>query len=159
MKLYQRNSETIVFKNLPTTLKETVYKHCKLYNITDFEQAIISCIQTTSEKKTQSFFKKLFSAPVKPIQIITILSDTCLILVETSGSFVFSYQLKDIEINTQMEAIYAKQNIEDFGVDIFGFQNGANKKSSYFLGLGKDDAGQGFKNSLLEQLGSLKSSS
>ena len=147
---YRRSSRECKLEELGQEMAAVVNDHLEKYNLGPILNDALICIEVTSEK----IKKGLFAGPGgKLIRMGIVLTPRWLVqVIKSDGdpAFARSARLEDIAVSDyEKSPFYAK--IPETGVEDSGTFNDASEKSSSFIGLGKDAAGEKFKEMVLRQ--------
>ena len=145
---YNRSTTEINFANISPDILQAIHKYIELHNLGDMLNGVTNCIVSTSEKVK----KGLFSGPGPKLLVETaILTNRWLILadrVDQNAVFIKSMQLQDIVIEDYEKSLFYSK-IPDTGLNITGRFTDASEQGMIFLPLGKDIAGDTFKEALI----------
>ena len=145
---YKRSTTEINFENISPDILQAIHKYIELHNLGDILNGVTNCIVSTSEK----IKKGLFSGPGPKLLVETaILTNRWLILadrVDQNAVFIKSMQLQDIVIEDYEKSLFYSK-IPDTGLNITGRFTDASEQGMIFLPLGKDIAGDTFKEALI----------
>ena len=145
---YHRSTTEISFANISPDILQAVQKYIELHNLGDILNGVTHCIVSTSEKVK----KGLFSGPGPKLLVETvILTSRWLILadrVDQNAVFIKSMQLRDIVVEDYEKSLFHSK-IPDTGLNITGRFTDASEQGMIFLPLGKDIAGDTFKEALI----------
>ena len=145
---YNRSTAEINFANISPDILQAIHKYIELHNLGDILNGVTNCIVSTSEK----IKKGLFSGPGPKLLVETaILTNRWLILadrVDQNAVFIKSMQLQDIVIEDYEKSLFYSK-IPDTGMNLTGRFTDASEQGMIFLPLGKDIAGDTFKEALI----------
>lgn len=145
---YKRSTTEINFENISPDILQAIHKYIELHNLGDILNGVTHCIVSTSEK----IKKGLFSGPGPKLLVETaILTNRWLILadrVDQNVVFIKSMQLQDIVVEDYEKSLFYSK-IPDTGLNITGRFTDASEQGMIFLPLGKDIAGDTFKEALI----------
>lgn len=145
---YNRSTTEISFANISPDIMQAIHKYIELHNLGDILNGVTNCIVSTSEK----IKKGLFSGPGPKLLVETaVLTNRWLILadrVDQNAVFIKSMQLQDIVIEDYEKSLFYSK-IPDTGLNITGRFTDASEQGMIFLPLGKDIAGDTFKEALI----------
>ena len=145
---YNRSTAEINFANISPDILQAIHKYIELHNLGDILNGVTNCIVSTSEK----IKKGLFSGPGPKLLVETaVLTNRWLILadrVDQNAVFIKSMQLQDIVIGDYEKSLFYSK-IPDTGLNITGRFTDASEQGMIFLPLGKDIAGDTFKEALI----------
>ena len=145
---YNRSTTEISFANISPDIMQAIKKYIELHNLGDILNGVTHCIVSTSEKVK----KGLFSGPGPKLLVETvILTNRWLILadrVDQNAVFIKSMQLQDIVVEDYEKSLFYSK-IPDTGLNITGRFTDASEQGMIFLPLGKDIAGDTFKEALI----------
>ncbi len=145
---YNRSTTEINFANISPDILQAIHKYIELHNLGDILNGVTNCIVSTSEK----IKKGLFSGPGPKLLVETaVLTNRWLILadrVDQNAVFIKSMQLQDIVIEDYEKSLFYSK-IPDTGLNITGRFTDASEQGMIFLPLGKDIAGDTFKEALI----------
>ena len=141
---YNRSTREMILANVSPDTMNVINKHLEQYNLGSILDDALICIESNHEK----IKKGLFSGPgAKMLKVTVILTPRWVIEVYKSDNdvpFARSAQLKDITVSDwEKDPMYAK--MPDTGVNVTGRFTDTSESSSSFFGLGKDAAGDKFK--------------
>lgn len=146
---YNRSTTEINFANISPDIMQAINKYIELHNLGDILNGAVHCIVSKSEK----IKKGLFSGPgPKSLTQTVILTNRWLILadrVDQNAVYIKSMQLKDIVVEDYEKSLFYSK-IPDTGMNITGRFTDASEQGSIFLPLGKDAAGDTFKEVLIK---------
>ena len=145
---YNRSTAEINFANISPDILQAIHKYIELHNLGDILNGVTNCIVSTSEKVK----KGLFSGPGPKLLVETaLLTNRWLILadrVDQNAVFIKSMQLQDIVVEDYEKSLFYSK-IPDTGLNITGRFTDASEQGMIFLPLGKDAAGEVFKEALI----------
>ena len=152
---YNRSTREVTFADLSAEMTDAVNKHIELYNLGSILDDALICVEASSEK----IKKGLFSGPgAKVVNNIVIVTPRWLLQViksDNNPAFARSAQLRDIAVmDYEKSPFYAK--IPDNGVEVTGHFTDTSENSTSFIGMGKDAAGDKFKQVLIEAVQNAK---
>src|SRR5690606_1568539 len=110
---------------------------------------VLHCIISTSDKIKKGLFG---GAGPKLLVQTAILTNRWLILadrVDQNAIYVRTMQLSDITVEDYEKSQFYKM-IPDSGLNVNGMFTDASEKGTFFLPLGKDAAGEGFKEAVIK---------
>ncbi len=141
---YNRSTREMTLANVSPGTMNVINKHIEQYNLGSILDDALICIESNHEK----IKKGMFSGPgAKMLKVTVILTPRWVIEVYKSDNdvpFARSAQLKDITVSDwEKDPMYAK--MPDTGVTITRRFTDTSESSSSFFGLGKDAAGDKFK--------------
>jgi len=141
---YNRSTREMILANVSPDTMNVINKHLEQYNLGSILDDALICIESNHEK----IKKGMFSGPgAKMLKVTVILTPRWVIEVYKSDNdapFARSAQLKDITVSDwEKDPMYAK--MPDTGVNVTGRFTDTSESSSSFFGLGKDAAGDKFK--------------
>ncbi len=145
---YNRSTTEINFANISPDILQAVQKYIELHNLGDILNGVTHCIVSTSEK----IKKGLFGGPGPKLLVETaLLTNRWLILadrVDQNAVFIKSMQLRDITVEDYEKSLFHSK-IPDTGLNITGRFTDASEQGMIFLPLGKDIAGDTFKEAII----------
>ncbi len=149
---YNRSTREIAVQEISTEITQAIQKYIELHNLGNILDGVSNCIVSTSEKQKKGLFG---SGPGPKLLIQTaILTSRWLILadrVDQNALYIKSMQLKDIVVEDyEKSSFYAI--IPDTGINVTGMFTDASEKGTIFLPLGKDTAGDKFKEALIKSV-------
>ncbi|MBI5962004.1 MAG: hypothetical protein HY863_00890 [Chloroflexi bacterium] len=152
---YNRSTHEVPFANLPPETMDAIKKHLELYNLGSILDDVLICVEGNSEK----IKKGLFSGPdPKTVKAVLILTPRWMVQViksDSDAAFTRSARLTDIVVSDyEKSPFYSK--IPDTGVEVTGRFTDTSESSSSFIGLGKDSAGEKFKELLIKAVQDVK---
>lgn len=146
---YNRSTKEISFEQITPDVKKVINQYIEKHNLGDILKDVSYCIISNHEKIKKGLFG--VAGPKQLVQT-AILTNRWLILadrVDQNAIFVRTMQLRDITVED-----YEKSNfysmIPDTGMNINGVFTDASNKGTFFLPLGKDVAGDRFKEVLIQ---------
>lgn len=152
---YNRSTKEILFEQISPDVMQTINKYIEMHNLGDILANVSLCIISTSEKLKKGLFS---GAGPKLLVETVILTDSWLILadrVDQNAIFIKSMQLKDIVVEDYEKSLFYAR-IPDTGMNITGMFTDASEKGTIFLPLGKDVAGEKFKEALIKSVQDIK---
>lgn len=153
---YNRSTTEIKFEDISLDVMQAINKYIETRNLGDVLKGTSQCILSNNEK----IKKGLFGGGPGPKSLVqvAILTNRWLILadrVDQNAIYIKSMQLKDIVVEDyEKSSFYAM--IPDTGMNINGMFTDASEKGTIFLPLGKDMAGEKFKEALIQSAQSAK---
>jgi hypothetical protein len=146
---YNRSTKEIRFENISPDVMQAIHKYIETHNLGDILKGTSQCILSNNEK----IKKGLFGGGPGPKSLVqvAILTDRWLILadrVDQNAIYIKSMQLKDITVEDYERSSFYKM-IPDTGMNINGMFTDSSEKGTIFLPLGKDEAGEKFKEMLI----------
>ncbi|MBI3152749.1 MAG: hypothetical protein HYZ21_11490 [Chloroflexi bacterium] len=145
---YNRSTKEIAFEQISPDVTQSINKYIELHNLGDILADASICIISTSEK----IKKGLFSGGGPKLLVETvILTNRWLILadrVDQNAIYIKSMQLRDIVVEDYEKSLFYSK-IPDTGMNITGRFTDASEQGTIFLPLGKDAAGEKFKETLI----------
>ncbi len=148
---YNRSTKEIPFEQISPDVMQTINKYIELHNVGDILANASLCIVSTSEKLKKGLFS---GAGPKLLVETVILTDRWLILadrVDQNAIYIKSMQLRDIVVEDYEKSLFYAR-IHDTGMNISGMFTDASEKGTIFLPLGKDAAGEKFKEALIKSV-------
>jgi hypothetical protein len=146
---YNRSTTEIKFENISPDVMQAINKYIEAHTLGDILSGVTQCILSNNEK----IKKGLFGGPgPKSLVQVAILTNRWLILadrVDQNAIYIKSMQLKDITVEDYEKSSFYKM-IPDTGMNINGLFTDASEKGTIFLPLGKDEAGEKFKEVLIQ---------
>jgi hypothetical protein len=147
---YNRSTTEIKYEDISPDVMQAINKYIETRNLGDILKSASQCILSNNEK----IKKGLFGGGPGPKSLVqvAILTDRWLILadrVDQNAIYIKSMQLKDITVEDYEKSSFYKM-IPDTGMNITGMFTDASEKGTIFLPLGKDLAGEKFKESLIQ---------
>jgi hypothetical protein len=146
---YNRSTTEIKFENISPDVMQAINKYIEAHTLGDILSGVAQCILSNNEK----IKKGLFGGPgPKSLVQVAILTNRWLILadrVDQNAIYIKSMQLKDITVEDYEKSSFYKM-IPDTGMNINGMFTDASEKGTIFLPLGKDEAGEKFKEALIQ---------
>jgi hypothetical protein len=153
---YNRSTKEINFEGISPDVMQAINKYIEAHTLGDILSGVTQCILSNNEK----IKKGLFGGGPGPKSLVqvAILTNHWLILadrVDQNAIYIKSMQLKDITVEDyEKSSFYAM--IPDTGMNINGMFTDASEKGTIFLPLGKDGAGERFKEALIQSVQSAK---
>lgn len=147
---YNRSTKEISFEEISPDVMQAINKYVETRNLGDILKGTSQCIISNNEK----IKKGLFGGGPGPKSLVqvAVLTNRWLILadrVDQNAIYIKSMQLKDIVVEDYEESGFYKM-IPDTGMNINGIFTDASEKGTIFLPLGKDAAGEKFKDALIK---------
>ncbi|MEK6753312.1 MAG: hypothetical protein AABZ00_13725 [Chloroflexota bacterium] len=146
---YNRSTKEIPFEQISPDVMQTINKYIELHNLGDILANVSICIVSTSEKLKKGLFS---GAGQKSLVKTVILTDRWLILadrVDQNAIFIKSMQLREVIVEDYEKSLFYSK-IPDTGMNITGRFTDASEQGTIFLPLGKDTAGEKFKEVLIK---------
>lgn len=146
---YNRSTKEIPFEQISPDVMQTINKYIELHNLGDILANVSICIVSTSEKLKKGLFS---GAGQKSLVKTVILTDRWLILadrVDQNAIFIKSMQLREVIVEDYEKSLFYSK-IPDTGMNITGRFTDASEQGTIFLPLGKDAAGEKFKEALVK---------
>lgn len=146
---YNRSTKEIPFEQISPDVMQTMNKYIELHSLGDILANVSLCIVSASEKLKKGLFS---GAGPKLLVETVILTDRWLILadrVDQNAIFIKSMQLRDIVVEDYEKSLFYAR-IPDTGMNITGRFTDASEQGAIFLPLGKDAAGEKFKEALIK---------
>lgn len=145
---YNRSSRECNLEDLGEEMVLAVNTHLEKYNLGPILDDTLICIEIISEK----IKKGLFAGPgPKLARMVLILTPRWIVQViksDADAAFARSARLEDI-VATDYEKSPFYARIPDNGVEMTGRFTDTTENSSSFIGLGKDAAGEKFKQMII----------
>lgn len=152
---YNRSTREITLDSLPAAMSAALAAHIEQYNLGDVLGDALICIEATSEK----IKKGLFPGPgPKFLRMGVVLTPRWLFEIQAADNkapYARSLRLVDIVVEDYEKSAFYKM-IPDTGVHITGLATGATEGGMNFLGLGRDAAGEKFKQMLIQAVQAAK---
>jgi hypothetical protein len=147
---YNRSTKEISFDSISPDVMQAIHKYIETRNLGDILKGTSQCIISNNEK----IKKGLFGGGPGPKSLVqvAILTDRWLILadrVDQNAIYIKSMQLKDITVEDYEKSSFYKM-IPDTGMNITGMFTDTSEKGTIFLPLGRDSAGETFKEALIQ---------
>jgi len=141
---YNRSTRELPFETLPPAMSVALKAHIEQYELGDVLSDVLICIEATSEK----IKKGLFAGPgPKVMKVGVVLTKRWLFEIRAADNespYARSLRLADIVVENHEKSAFARM-MPDTGVHITGQATGATEGGTSFIGLGKDAAGEKFK--------------
>ncbi len=148
---YNRSTKELALEGLPADMFAALKDHIEQYNLGDVLSDVLMCIEATSEK----IKKGLFAGPgPKLMKMDVILTRRWLFELRSEDGktpYARSLRLTDIVVEDYEKSSFYKM-LPDTGVNITGLATGATERGMTFIGLGKDAAGEKFKQLLTQSV-------
>ncbi len=145
---YNRSTVEINFAHISPDIMQAVHQHIETHNFGDILNDVTHCIVSTSEK----IKKGLFGGPGPKLLVETaILTNRWLILADQMDAkpvHVRSMQLRDLVVEDYEKSSFHSL-ISDTGLSITGRFTDVIEQGMIFLPLGKDQAGDTFKEAII----------
>ncbi len=145
---YNRSTRELTLETLPADMSTALKAHIEQYELGDVLTDVLICIEATSEKVK----KGLFAGPgPKVMKMGVVLTKRWLFEIRTADKeapYTRSLRLADIVVEDHEKSAFARV-VPDTGVHITGQATGATESGTSFIGLGKDAAGEKFKETLI----------
>jgi len=144
---YYRSTRECTFEQLRPELVATIRAYLDQHDLGPIERGILSCCETTSEKKNKGFLARLIGGGPDPVHYTGLLVTPTWLIWAISGpklgTVVSAARLKDIEVTA-----FSSPLIDDTGLEVFGFISGSPERVQAFVGLGAEPAAQRFRATL-----------
>jgi hypothetical protein len=148
---FNRSTKEISLDQIAPNVMQAINAYIEKRNLGDILSDVSYCIVSTSEK----IKKGLFSGTGPKLLILTaILTNRWLILADQADKepiLVRTMQLRDITVEDYEKSQFYKM-IPDTGLNVSGIFTDAPEKGTFFLPLGKDAAGEGFKEAIIKSI-------
>ena len=145
---YNRSTRELTLEILPAAMSAVLKAHIEHYELGDVLSDVLICIEATSEKVK----KGLFAGPgPKVMKMGVVLTKRWLFEIRAADNeapYARSLRLADVVVEDYEKSSFYKV-IPDTGVNITGQATGATESGTSFIGLGKDAAGERFKETLI----------
>lgn len=145
---FKRSTKEITLDALPGAMSAALTAHIEKYNLGDVLSDVLLCVEETSEKTK----KGLFAGPgAKVLKVGLVLTKRWLFEIQIADSaapYACSIRLADVVVEDYEKSPFQKL-IPDTGVNLTGQFTDATERASSFIGLGKDAAGEKFKEMLI----------
>lgn len=145
---YNRSTRELTLETLSPAMSAALKDHIEQYNLGDVLTDELMCIEATSEK----IKKGLFAGPgPKAMKMGVVLTKRWLFEIRAADNevpYARSLRLADIVVEDHEKSAFARM-VPDTGVHITGQATGATESGTSFIGLGKDAAGEKFKEMLI----------
>lgn len=148
---YNRSTKEISFDQITPDVMQAINLYIEKHNLGDILNNVSHCIVSTSEKIKKGLFG---GAGPKLLVQTAILTNRWLILadrVDQNAIFIRTMQLRDITVEDYEKSQFYKM-IPDTGLNISGMTTDATEKGHFFLPLGKDVAGEKFKEAVIHSV-------
>lgn len=146
---YNRSTREISIEHLPAESKQALDEFIERYNLGPILNGSLLCVESTSEKIKKGLFAGPLPKLVKATVIITPLWLVEVLKIEDNPAFARAAQLRDITVSDwEKDPMYAK--MPDTGVNVTGRFLDTAENSLSFIGVGKDAAGDKFKEVLIK---------
>lgn len=148
---YNRSTKEISFDQITPDVMQAINIYIEKYNLGDILKDVSHCIISTSEKIKKGLFG---GAGPKLLIQTAILTNRWLILadrVDQNAIFIRTMQLEDITVEDYEKSLFYK-TIPDTGLNVNGVFSDASEKGTFFLPLGKDATGEGFKEAVIRSV-------
>jgi hypothetical protein len=148
---YNRSTRELTLESLPAAMSAALMAYIDQYELGDVLSDALICIEATSEK----IKKGLFSGPgPKIMKMGVVLTPRWLFEIRAADSeapYARSLRLANIVIEDYEKSSLYKM-MPDSGVNVTGQVTGAAEGGTSFLGLGRDAAGEKFKQILIQSV-------
>ena len=145
---YNRFTRELTLETLPVAMSAALKTHIEQYELGNVLADVLICVEATSEK----IKKGLFAGPgPKVMKMGLVLTKRWLFEIRAADNeapYARSLRLADIVVEDYEKSSFYKM-IPDTGVNITGQATGATESGTSFIGLGKDAAGEEFKEMLI----------
>ncbi len=152
---YNRSTREITLDSLPPAMSAALMAHIEQYELGEVLGDALICIEATSEK----IKKGLFPGPgPKFLRMGVVLTPRWLFEIRAADNeapYARSLRLADAVVEDHEKSAFAKM-MPDTGVHITGLATGASEAGTSFLGLGRDAAGEKFKQMLIQAVQAAK---
>jgi hypothetical protein len=149
---YNRSTKEIAFESISPDVMQAFHKYIEAHSLGDILEGPTQCIISNNEKIKKGLFGG--GPGPKSLMQVVILTNRWLILadrVDQNAIYIKSMQLKDIVVEDYEKSSFYKM-IPDTGMNINGMFTDATEKGTIFLPLGKDLAGEKFKEVLIKSV-------
>jgi len=144
MNTYTRSTRECTFADLGPELVTAIRKHIDKYKLKDIESTIRICCETTSTTRKSGLFTNGSETTITGMLVTAQLLIWTTIGKKKDKSFVRSARLRNLDVqdfeNTAMYHVNP-----DSGMNITGRYTDVTKQGQTFIGLGKDPAGEKFR--------------
>lgn len=145
---YNRSTRELTLETLPAAMSAALAAHIEQYNFGDVLGDALICIEVTSDK----IKKGLFSGPGPKVMKMGVVLTKCWLFeiraADNEAPYARSLRLADIVVEDHEKSAFARM-VPDTGVHITGQATGATEGGTSFIGLGRDAAGETFKELLI----------
>ncbi len=145
---YNRSTRELTLETLPADMSAVLKTHIEQYELGDVLADVLICIEATSEKVK----KGLFAGPgPKVMKMGVVLTTRWLFEIRAADKeapYARSLRLADIVVEDHEKSAFARM-APDTGIHITGQATGATESGTGFIGLGKDVAGEKFRETLI----------
>lgn len=148
MREYQRATRECSVTDLHAELARAIREYATRHGLGDVESEALICCETISERRRKGLLGRFFGDPDALHRTAMLLTPRLLIWGTTGerrGTSIVSARLSDIEVRD-----YDSSLVEDSGLDVFGFLNGAPERAQAFIGLGEGPEAEKFRRMLKE---------
>lgn len=146
---YHRSTKELTLESLSADMSARLREHIEQYNLGDVLSDVLISIEATSEK----IKKGLFAGPgPKLMKMDVVLTKRWLFEIRSEDGklpYARSLRLADVVVEDYEKSPFYKM-LPDVGVEITGLATGATESGTSFIGLGKDAAGEKFKQLLIQ---------
>jgi hypothetical protein len=144
---YKRSTRACTFGELQSTLRYALRAYFSQHQLTDVEDQILICCETRSERKNTSALAELLGEDRDEIYYLAaFLTPEWLVWArsgDNSKTTVVAARLRDIHVR-QVASLFLNDN----GIHIEGFVDGAFSKIHGYIGLGPEPAAEEFWNAV-----------
>jgi len=145
---YTRSTAEWTYADLNPKFHIYIRKYSEVNGLENIENEVLQCFVTTN-------FKKGFLGRVKTNYTVICITNRFLfwgIIEDDKETGIGGAKWEEISEIRDWETSEMGKLVADSGVDIFGFIYKASRRSSWFIGLGKDNAGDKCRRAMKEML-------
>ncbi|MCU0372757.1 MAG: hypothetical protein MUE56_05895 [Ignavibacteria bacterium] len=145
---FTRSTAERTFADLPQKFHKYLKKYTEIHKIENSDNEVLQCFVTTN-------LKKRFLGRVKTTYTVICITKQFLfwgIIDDNKDTGIAGAKWEELSEIRDWENSEMGRIVEDSGVEIFGFIYRSSRRSTWFLGLGKDNAGDNCRAVLKEVL-------
>lgn len=150
---WKRQTKEVSIDNLPAETTDAIRRHVEQYNLGSILSDALMCVQTDSEKGKKGLFGK-----TEIVQMAAVVTPRWLVWTvdqPNKDPVVLSAQLIHITVQDYSQTPFVKL-APDAGVEVSGMFTGASEAVSAFIGVDEGEAGQKFRQILIEAAANAK---
>ncbi len=146
---YNRSTRELTLQEIPQNAVKALNRHIELHNLGDVLDDVLICIEAKAEKIKKGLFAP--PGPKTSVSYVVVTKGWLFEAINAEGDafHAISARLSNITVTDyEKSPFYSK--IPDNGMDVNGMFTDATEQGMRFIGLGKDAAGEKFKEILIQ---------
>jgi hypothetical protein len=144
---WKRRTKEVPLEDLPSEMASVFYRYIEKHNLGPILSDALMCIQTDSEKTKTGWMGS--QETVRMAAIVTPRWLVWSVEQPKSPALALSAQLIDITVQDYAQTAFAAM-VPDSGVQVSGVFTDARDGASAFIGLDQSEAGQKFRQTLIQ---------